>query len=185
MRYPVSLTKDDNDTYLVRFRDVPEAITFGSTKEEALAHGLMALLTAFDARMKDRMAIPEPSLHDGPSVELPPLETAKVCLYATMRAQKIGKAELAKRLDWHLPQVDRVLSVKHGSQLDQMSAAFGAMGKELVLTIRDKATATLRRSTKDHRRDVRSSRQAAVHGSAMTSVARSSAPAMTRASKKR
>ena len=39
-----------------------------------------------------------------------------------MRAGNVGKAELARRLDWHLPQVDRVLRVRHGSQLDQRSA---------------------------------------------------------------
>jgi hypothetical protein len=36
MRYPVTLSKDDNGTFLVRFADVPEAITYGDTKEEAL-----------------------------------------------------------------------------------------------------------------------------------------------------
>ena len=32
----------------------------------------------------------------------------------------IGKAELARRLGWHLPQVDRVLNVHHHSRLDQI-----------------------------------------------------------------
>ena len=55
-------------------------------------------------------------------------------LYQGMRDQNIGKAELARRLGWHLPQVDRVLNVNHRSRLDQMDAALGAIGLRLEVT---------------------------------------------------
>lgn len=142
MQYPVTLTKDDNGTYLATFRDVPDAVTFGESIDEALAHARDALLTVFDAYMKDRREIPAPS--GKPSrhvVELPALETAKVELYRAMSAGNVGKSELAKRLNWHLPQVDRVLNVRHGSQLDQMEAAFAAVGKRLRLVVADEAGA--------------------------------------------
>lgn len=138
MRYPITLTKDDNDTYLVRFPDVPDAITYGETEAEALAHALDALLTVFDAYMKDRRDIPAPSVRKGPSIELPTLESAKVELYRAMREANVGKYELAKRLNWHLPQVDRVLKVRHGSQIQQMEAAFSAVGKKLDLVVTDR-----------------------------------------------
>ena len=51
-----------------------------------------------------------------------------------MRDQGIGKAELARRLGWHMPQVDRVLDVQHRSRLDQMDAALGAIGRQLHVT---------------------------------------------------
>ena len=41
---------------------------------------------------------------------------------------------MARRLGWHLPQVDRVLDVQHRSQLDQMDAALGAIGRRLRVT---------------------------------------------------
>jgi antitoxin HicB len=136
MRYPVNVTPDDGQ-FTVTFPDVPEAVTFGKTREEALERAPDALLTIFDAFMKDRRDIPTPSRTTGNTIELPALESAKTELYRAMRAGNIGKAELAKRLDWHLPQVDRVLRVRHGSQLDQMEAAFAALGKKLVLTVVD------------------------------------------------
>ena len=136
MRYPVTITPDDGQ-FTVTFPDVPEAVTFGTTRHEALQRSLDALLTIFDAFMKDRRDVPAPSQTTGEAIELPALETAKIELYRAMRACHIGKAELARRLDWHLPQVDRVLQVKHGSQLDQMEAAFAALGKKLVLTVVD------------------------------------------------
>lgn len=137
MRYPVRLTKDDNDTYLATFPDVPEAVTFGNTREDAFTNATEALLSVFDALMRDRKNIPAPSTKGTVFVELPALETTKLELYRAMREGEVGKAELAKRLDWHLPQVDRVLNVRHGSQLDQLEAAFGALGKRLVLTVVD------------------------------------------------
>ena len=45
-------------------------------------------------------------------VLLPTLTAVKVILYQGMRDQNIGKTELARRLGWHLPQVDRVLNVQ-------------------------------------------------------------------------
>lgn len=103
----------------------------------ALQRAPDALLTVFDAFMKDRRDIPAPSRATGDAIELPTLESAKIELYRAMRSAKIGKAELARRLRWHMPQVDRVLKVRHGSQLDQMEAAFAALGKRLVISIVD------------------------------------------------
>lgn len=144
MRYPVTITPDDGQ-FSVTFPDVPEAVTFGETRDEALKRAPDALLTIFDAFMKDRRDLPAPSKTTGDAIELPALESAKIELYRAMRVASVGKAELARRLDWHLPQVDRVLRVKHGSQLDQMEAAFAALGKKLVLTVVDYQRAVPRR----------------------------------------
>jgi hypothetical protein len=35
------------------------------------------------------------------------------------------------------PQVDRVLQVRHGSQLEQLEAAFAAVGKQISFTVDD------------------------------------------------
>lgn len=141
MFYPVTLTKDTNGTVLARFPDIPEAVTFGDTKEEALAHAVDALLTAFDAYMKDRRDIPAPSEKGKFRVEVPALDASKVSLYQAMRERRINKSELARRLHWHLPQVDRVLQVRHGSQLEQIEAAFAAVGKRLNIVVTDREPA--------------------------------------------
>lgn len=156
MDYPVRLTKDDNDTFLVTFPDVPEAITFGDTEDEALERAPDALLTIFDAFMKDRRDIPTPSARGKRFVTLPALETVKLALYQAMREDRVNKAELAKRLNWHPPQVDRVLNVRHSSKLDQVEAALGALGKQLVLSVHNAPTseATRDRRSRDVHADV-------------------------------
>ena len=136
MRYPVTLTPDDGSV-VVTFPDVPEAITYGDTVEEALSRAPDALMTIFDAFIKDKRDIPAPSAPRGQSIEIPALMAAKIELYRTMRDARVGKAELGRRLDWHLPQIDRLLTMRHGSQLDQLESAFKAMGKRLVIDVRD------------------------------------------------
>jgi antitoxin HicB len=143
MRYPVRITPDD-DQFTVTFPDVPEAITFGETRQEALEHAPHALLTIFDAFMKDRRPIPAPSATMGEAIELPALDTAKIELYRAMLAADVGKAELARRLHWHMPQVDRVLDVHHASKIDQMEAALRAVGKRLRITVEDASTPSIR-----------------------------------------
>lgn len=136
--YPVTLTKDSNGTILVDFPDFPEAHTFGETKDEALARAVDALATVLDGYISDRRDIPTPSLTDRAIVvTLPALMATKVALYERMRGDRVGKAELARRLNWHLPQIDRLLDVRHSSRLDQLEQAFGALGQRLIVHTMD------------------------------------------------
>ena len=140
LSYPVKLERDTNRTILVSFPDVPEAHTSGDDREDALARAIDALETALMLYIEDRQAIPAPSaVKRGPSVTLPALTQAKLSLYSVMRANRISKSELARRLNRHLPQVDRLLDLRHRSRLDQLEAAFRALGKQLSVQILDAA----------------------------------------------
>ena len=129
LRYPVELEEDDG-TILVTSPDFPELTTFGIDETEALARAVDALDEAIAARIHLGHEIPSPSPGNN-QVALPSLTAVKVILYQGMKEQGIGKAELARRLGWHLPQVDRVLDVNHRSRLDRMDAALGAIGQRL------------------------------------------------------
>ncbi len=138
MDYPLILERDDNNTLLVSFPDFPEAHTFGKNEADALARARDALATIIDAYIKDRRDIPLPSVRvTQRCVTMPALIEAKVRLYETMRTNKVTKAELGRRLKWHLPQVDRLLAMTHGSKLGQVEAAFAALGKRLVVSVDD------------------------------------------------
>ena len=134
LRYPVKLVKD-GDSVLVDFPDFPEAHTFGDDREEALTRAVDALMTVVDIYIKDRRAIPAPSKIGKHAVEAPAIMVVKIGLYQAMRDQRIGKTELARRLNWHLPQVDRVLDVRHASRLDQMEQAVAAVNRRLSVTV--------------------------------------------------
>ena len=140
LAYPIVL-EDDDGAVLATSPDFPELTTFGADRNEALARARDALQEAIAARIHDRKDIPPPSPGETRAV-LPTLTVIKVMLYQCMREQGIGKAELARRLGWHMPQVDRVLDVQHRSRLDQMDAALAAMGRQLHVTAAPASGAT-------------------------------------------
>jgi len=139
--YPVVLSPDDNGTLLVTCPDLPEVVTFGEDETEALSRAVDAVETAMIARIGDRQDIPAPSrpTRGQKVVTLPPLSAAKVGLYQAMRAKGMRKAELARQLGIHMPQVDRLLDLRHASRLNQIEAALRAVGKTLSIEISDAA----------------------------------------------
>jgi hypothetical protein len=68
-------------------------------------------------------------------VAVPALVELKLGLYETMRAHKVGRAALARTLDVHMPQVDRLLDLRHQSRLDLLEVAFGSLGFEVTVLV--------------------------------------------------
>jgi antitoxin HicB len=143
VRYPIVLERD-GDTILVTFPDFPEAHTFGRDREEALTRAPDALATIIDAYIRDRQLLPAPSAIVRHAAALPALLGAKAELYNAMQHAGVTKSELARRLNWHLPQVDRLLDLRHASRLDQLEAAARALGGHLELQVRMDAPAPQR-----------------------------------------
>jgi antitoxin HicB len=134
--YPVTIEPDDNGALLVSFVDIPEAHTFADDEDEIATRATDCALTALEGYMKDRRPIPTPSRElTGRAVELPPLAVAKIELYEAMRNAGVRKAELARRLRWHMPQVDRLLSLRHGSRLERLEAALAVLDHRLEMRV--------------------------------------------------
>ncbi len=131
--YPVMLSPD-NGAFLVTFPDVPEAITFGATEAEALTMAVDALESGLSFYVDARKPLPVPSVRpDLPSVRPSALESIKLAVYQEMMNQGIRKADLARRLGWKAPQVDRLFDLGHASRLDQLEAAAKALGRHIEI----------------------------------------------------
>jgi antitoxin HicB len=138
--YPLVIEPDDNETLLVTCPDLPEVTTFGEDEEDALQRASDAIEEALAARIARHEHIPSPSpLRGRKGAALPPLTVAKVGLYRAMREAGVGKAELGRRLGWHGPQIDRLLDLRHRSKIEQIDQALRAVGKILVVSVRDQA----------------------------------------------
>src|ERR1700747_3663513 len=112
LQYPALLEKDENGTWLVTFPDFDDAVTFGDTREEALAHAVDALETVIISRMNHKLAVPTPTLARGkPLVSIPPLTAAKALLYKELREQNISIRQLAQKLKCEYPVAHRLLDV--------------------------------------------------------------------------
>ena len=135
VRYPVVLEPDDNATVMVTFPDFPEAQTFGEDEADAIVRASDALATIVDGYIRARRPLPAPSPISAHAAELSPLMSTKVELYNAMQALGVSKSVLGRRLNWHAPQVDRLLNLTHSSQVDQLDAAAKALGGTLTMRI--------------------------------------------------
>ncbi len=137
MEYIVTLEPDTNGSYLVLCPDIPEMVSVGNTVDEALKEALDGLETAFMIYMDDRRAIPMPTAAKAGdyTVRIPVKVAAKVLLFNEMIAQKVTKAEMARRLDGFQASADRILSIKHSTKLETLEAAFAVLGKHLDLHV--------------------------------------------------
>ena len=138
LRYPVRFSRDSNGTLMITSRDFPEVSTFGEDKADALVRAADAIATAIQGRISDRQEVPHPSAPKrGDHLAcLSALTWAKLELYRAMLETGTRKADLARRLKVHAPQVDRLLDLDHDSRFDQIENAARAMGRELRIEMR-------------------------------------------------
>ena len=143
LAYPAHVTRSKSGTVIVEFSDVPQALTEGHNEVEALAWAQDALVVALSGYLDMGSPLPKPSkLKKGEvSVPVPPLVAAKLAIFSAMREQGISRVELAARLESDEKQVRRLLDLYHNSRFDQIESALRALGKTLVVEVRDLANA--------------------------------------------
>jgi antitoxin HicB len=137
LNYPVNLQPAEEGGFVVTFPDVPEAITQGEDMDEALMRAVDALETALSFYTGEGRGLPKASRAKRRQRVVRPSALAgiKLAIYQTMRDQGVRKSELARRLGWHLPQVDRLLDLDHASRLDQAEAALSSLGHTLEISV--------------------------------------------------
>lgn len=134
--FRISVAPDDNGTMLITCPDLPEVTTYAEDAAALIVNAGHAIEEALASRIADGRDIPAPSPAEGATaIRLPLLTTLKVALYVAARQQGVTRADLVRRLDTHREQVDRLFRLDHASRLDQIEAAFRALGQEVDVTI--------------------------------------------------
>jgi antitoxin HicB len=144
LAYKIKLIPDDNDTLRVEVPDLPGVNTFGETREAAMVHAVDAIETWIASLISDGLDVPRPRsrghlLPHEAMIFLPGLTTLKTELYWAMRKAGVTRAELMRRLKWKRESVDRLFRLDHASRLDQLEAAFRALGRAVDIKIRNAA----------------------------------------------
>src|SRR6185312_8109168 len=113
--YPATLTRDAARRFLVRFPDIPEALTDGASQEEALREAADALSEALMSRIADGEAIPDPSPVDRNQYQVAPDATV---------AHKAAR---------------RLLDPRETSKVPRLTAALTALGYSVTTAVYDAA----------------------------------------------
>jgi antitoxin HicB len=141
--YPALFEPDlESGGFVVTFPDFAYGVTQGETLREAetMAADLLSGLVS-DLIEKDE-PLPKPSRPRARNyrvVNLSALEAAKAELYVAFQSSGIRKSELARRLGIPKTTVDRLFDFGNRTRLDQLEAAFIALGKRLSIEVRDAA----------------------------------------------
>ncbi len=137
--YPVTLAPQE-DGVLATFPDFPEALTQGDDEAGALREAADCLEEVVAGRIVDREEITPPSpLQGRPGVPLSGLLAAKAALYLALEESGVTMAELARRLGVEHLQVRRLIDPRHRSGIDRIGEALAALGKRLVVEVKDAA----------------------------------------------
>lgn len=134
-QYPVLLTVADEGGYVVTCRDLPELITQGEDKKDALAQATDAMDEVFATYMIEGIKLPTPSkAKRREHLVSPPAETmAKAALYVAMREAGLTKTQLAKQLGVDEKEVRRLLDPHYQSKLPRLAQAISVLGQRLVI----------------------------------------------------
>ena len=135
--YPCDLRQDEDGWFIVSFPDVPQAITGGPDRSEALYLASDALAVALAGHVLEGNDIPEPGERavGQEMVAVPTVVAAKLALYSAMRAQQVTKVELARRLGVSEAAVRRLVNPDHRSHIGQVNKALAAVGHSLVVEV--------------------------------------------------
>lgn len=132
--YPARL-KQHSDSIIVTFRDLPEALTFGNDRDDALSSAVDCLDVALLIRLKRSEGIPLPSKPRRGEVVVPasPQVAAKVAFALAFKDSGLTRVALAKRLGWAESEIRRLLDPNHATKLDRIDVALRALGRRLVI----------------------------------------------------
>ena len=133
--YPCVLVPEESGGFSVSFPDVPEALTCGDDRTEALAMAEDALAVALGAYVRARQDIPSPGalLSEQVMVAVPLVVAAKLALYTAMREQELSKVGLAARMGVSEGAIRKLMNPRHRSHIRQVEMALRHLGRRLVV----------------------------------------------------
>ena len=137
LTWPVELEEQKDGSILVRFPDVPEALTEGTTEQDAMTQALDCLIAALGGYVSARRTVPQPSQLKGCiTISLPVLIGAKIALYNAMRGQGVSNTQLARQLSLSEGAVRRLVDLDHRSHIGQIENALKVLGQCLTVGTR-------------------------------------------------
>lgn len=142
LAYPAALKPDrEAGGFTVTFPDLPEAITQGETRVDALAQAADCLEEAIAGRIRrgDEIPLASRSKAAHTVVPVPPLMATKAALYLAMREAKMSNVKLAKQLGCDEKDVRRLLDPRHRSRITALQAALVVLGKRICVAVENAA----------------------------------------------
>jgi antitoxin HicB len=135
IRYPATIERQKDGSYLVRFVDMDDTFTEGRTQEEALFNAAEVLSAMLAWRLEKAKGVPPPSQKiKGAHYIAPDAKTQAAMLLRLARSER-SVSDLARALETSWPAAKRLEDPTHWPSLKTLDRAAAALGKRLVLTL--------------------------------------------------
>lgn len=133
--FPASIVEIEPGEFEVRFRDLPEVLTFAGSVDEALFNASDAIAAVVGFYLNQDRDVPMASkpLKDEYMVSLPLPTAVRAALNEVVKERKLSKVALAAELNKDEKAARRLLSGK-GASLEQGLLALRALGVQPVLS---------------------------------------------------
>ena len=141
LEYPCDIAIAPEGDAVLTFPDIPEAITGGDSREEALDLAQDCLSVALTFYLEKNVPLPVPSPPERNQTTIGPyLRIAlKASLAEALRESGERPADLARKLGTDHKSATRILDPDHATRLDTLEKALGAVGKRVTIATGDKA----------------------------------------------
>ncbi len=135
IRYPATVTEQEDGSFLVSFIDLPDTFTEGKTREEAVFNASEVLSGMLAWRLDEAKEVAAPSLGvEGAQYIAPDAKTQAAMLLRLARGER-SLSDLARALETSWPAAKRLEDPSHWPSLKTLDRAAAALGKRLVLML--------------------------------------------------
>lgn len=136
VKFAAVLAPQPEGGFTVTFPDIPEAITEGDTREEALFHAADVLTLCLDERLASGDTLPVASkVKGGVWVEPAAAIQAAVAVRTARQHKGLTLAELARALGTSWAAAQKLESPNANPTIKQLERTAAALGKRLVLSV--------------------------------------------------
>ena len=134
--FPARIERQGEGDFVVAFPEIPEAITGGSSVEEALSNAEDALEEAILEYLAQGRIVPSPraALHGEHDVVLAPVTASRAALANVMRERNITNVALAARLGKSEGAIRRLTDGSANVKIDTVIDVMKALGGRAILS---------------------------------------------------
>jgi antitoxin HicB len=137
------LQRQSDGSFLVRFPDLPEALTDGATEADALVEAADCLSEALAGRIRrgELVPTPRPGADEVHWVAPDATIALKAALYSGLRKKRMAIADLANDLHIDERKAARLIDPRAATSLASLEHALAALGYEIDIEVREKSVA--------------------------------------------
>ncbi len=133
--FAATLVDDPDGGVLATFADVPEAISHGDDRADAIVQAREALAVALFGYLKEGRKIPAARRKSGVRIAPQTTDILKIAVVEAWLASGLSKSEFARMLSVDEKEARRILDPDAATKADRLEDALSVLGRKLTIAV--------------------------------------------------